>query len=105
MTGEDTILFEDANIQLGPNVWALIDAEVNVYWTFEDGELSYRLLSWSGIGGGDFFQEMASSLTRELNIYASGKDQRQYIIDRIQESNGLHGDPYAEHRLTQSAFL
>ena len=105
MTGHEHILFEEAEIQFGPGLWGLIDAEVYVDWWVSGGDLHWALGTWTGPERKPFHSDMQSPLTRELTAYANQDKRKRYIANTISERNGIVLDPNGEHRKSQREFV
>ena len=107
MQGHAHILFEEAEIEIGPGLWTLINAEVYVDWQVYRGELRWCMGSWTGPDRVSFHPDMDKPLSRELNAYVQrNRKLTDYIESTIIERNGLVlRSENAEHRHSQREFV
>lgn len=104
MHGHEHILFEEAEIEVGPGLVVLVDAEAYVHWTLNRGELTWQAQDWTGPDRKAFSPEFEKALTPKLSAYIDTPKHRDYIEREIIERNGIVVRD-EEHRLPVSAFL
>ena len=104
MHGQDVILFEECEIEVGKGLVILLDAELTVDWWLSHGDLEWQRSDWRGVGGVDFDDVFLKWVKPQLETISLQPRNVDYIEGIIVDRNDLViSHPYSP--LPSSAFL